>query len=111
MNITTKTIDEIVDNEEYCPLPTDVIPNRLGINLCSVDSISWQKQEDGQLVSLSVYFKPESSTEKINKLLEEHKEAEDCDSWTGLAVKEFFNKIRKICGRREKKEKTNIKEG
>ena len=40
------------------PLPLEVIPNHMGINLCSVDSIGWEKQDDGQLVSLTISFTP-----------------------------------------------------
>jgi len=57
MKTTFKTIDEIVDNDEYCPLPVGIIPNNMGINLCSVDAISWQKQDDGQLTYLTIHFK------------------------------------------------------
>lgn len=41
-----------------CPLPLSVIPNYMGINLCSVDSITWVRQEDGQLVNLTINFIP-----------------------------------------------------
>ena len=44
-----------------CPLPLSVIPNHMGINLCSVESIQWTKQEDGQLVNLTINFIPEPS--------------------------------------------------
>jgi hypothetical protein len=54
---TTKTIEEIIGGA-YCPLPINVIPNNIGINLVSVESISWTKQEDGQLVSLTINFLP-----------------------------------------------------
>jgi hypothetical protein len=40
------------------PLPLSVIPNHMGINLCSVEGMSWQKQSDGQLVSLTIHFIP-----------------------------------------------------
>ena len=53
-----KTVKEIIDNNEECPFPLRVIPNHMGINLCSVDSIAWQKQDDGQLTNLTIYFKP-----------------------------------------------------
>lgn len=59
MKVYQKTIEEILDNGKDCPLPLEVIPNNMGINLCSVDSISWQKQDDGQLTNLTIYFKPE----------------------------------------------------
>jgi len=45
-------------SEIKCPLPLEVIPNNMGINLNSVDSISWQKQDDGQLVNLTINFLP-----------------------------------------------------
>ena len=56
-----KTVNEILENEKECPFPISVIPNNMGINLCSVDAISWQKQEDGQLTSLTVHFYYESA--------------------------------------------------
>jgi hypothetical protein len=40
------------------PLPLEVIPNNMGINLCSVEGMSWTKQDDGQLVSLTIHFVP-----------------------------------------------------
>lgn len=48
----------MIKNGEDSPLPMSVIPNNMGINLCSVDAISWQKQEDGQLVNLTIHFIP-----------------------------------------------------
>ena len=46
------------------PLPLKVIPNNMGINLSSVDSVVWQKQDDGQLTSLTIYFIPALSHER-----------------------------------------------
>lgn len=46
-----------------CPFPLAIIPNHMGINLCSVQSVIWQQQDDGQLVSLSIYFIPETQKE------------------------------------------------
>ena len=57
-----KKISELVDNKEECPLPLEVIPNNMGISLCSVEAVSWKKQEDGQLVNVSIYFKPAKLT-------------------------------------------------
>ena len=54
-----KTVTELIENKEKCPLPLEVIPNYMGINLCSVDAISWQKQDDGQLTNLTIHFLPE----------------------------------------------------
>lgn len=57
----TKKINELVNGEEKCPLPIDVIPNLMGINLCSVDTISWKKQKDGQLKNITINFIPDAS--------------------------------------------------
>ena len=55
---TTATIQEIIDGAD-CPLDIAVIPNNMGINLCSVDSISWTALSDGQLTSLTIQFLPD----------------------------------------------------
>jgi len=52
-------VKDILDNNIDCPIPLEVIPNNMGINLCSVEAISWQKQDDGQLANLSIHFNPE----------------------------------------------------
>ena len=51
-------VSEIIGGKVESPLPIEVIHNNMGINLCSVDAISWQKQDDGQLVNLSIHFLP-----------------------------------------------------
>lgn len=53
-----KTIQELVDNNEKYPLPLEVIPNNMGINLSSTEAISWQEKDNGQLTSLTIYFLP-----------------------------------------------------
>jgi hypothetical protein len=58
METTYRTISDIIENDEYCPVPLEIIPNNMGINLNSVEAVSWQKQEDGQLVNVSIYFNP-----------------------------------------------------
>ncbi len=61
MNTTTrKTIEELTKNEEGSPLPLKVIPNYMGINLCSVEAVEWTSQEDGQLTALTIEFIPEN---------------------------------------------------
>jgi hypothetical protein len=40
------------------PLDPSVFPNHMGINLCAIEGMSWTRQEDGQLVSLTVHFQP-----------------------------------------------------
>jgi hypothetical protein len=54
----SRTVADLVQKREDPPLPLSVIPNYMGINLCSVDSISWVEQEDSQLVSLTIHFIP-----------------------------------------------------
>jgi hypothetical protein len=60
MQVVTKTVKELVENDEYCPLDLNVIPNHMGINLCAVEAITWAKQEDGQLVNLTLHFIPDN---------------------------------------------------
>jgi len=54
----TRTVSDLIAAHEEPPLPLSVIPNHMGINLCSVDSVSWVEQDDGQLVSLTIHFIP-----------------------------------------------------
>jgi hypothetical protein len=49
--------DKELENREW-PLAPSVIPNYMGINLCSVEGMSWTRREDGQLVSLTIHFEP-----------------------------------------------------
>ncbi|MDE2100470.1 MAG: hypothetical protein KGL39_24715 [Patescibacteria group bacterium] len=56
MKTVTKSVVELIKSGES-PLPLSVIPNNMGINLCSVEAMSWTKQGD-QLVSLTVHFVP-----------------------------------------------------
>lgn len=54
---TTRTIRQIV-NGAQCPFPINIIPDKMGINLNSVASVTWSTQEDGQLVTILIQFKP-----------------------------------------------------
>lgn len=58
----TQKVEKIIENKADCPIPLEVIPNNMGINLVSLDSISWNRQSDGQLISLSIDFIPEPNT-------------------------------------------------
>ena len=58
MKTVTKTVSEMIANNEDAPLPMDVIPNNMGINLCCVEAMTWTQQDDGQLVSLTIHFLP-----------------------------------------------------
>jgi hypothetical protein len=51
--------DEELENRKW-PLPPSVIPNYMGIDLGSVEGMSWTRQEDGQLVRLTIHFNPTS---------------------------------------------------
>lgn len=63
LNTNYARVEDIIKGDMECPLPLKVIPNSMGINLCSVDAISWEKQQDGQLVSLTIHFKPDEKRE------------------------------------------------
>jgi len=54
--IAGKTNEEF--NSVNWPLDPSAIPNYTGINLCSVEGMSWTRQDDGQLVSLTIHFEP-----------------------------------------------------
>jgi hypothetical protein len=58
----TLKVEKIIEDKSDCPIPLEVIPNNMGINLVSVDSISWNRQNDGQLISLSIDFIPEPNS-------------------------------------------------
>lgn len=57
MKTIFKTVQDIIKDGDS-PLPLKVIPNYMGINLVSVEGVSWTKQDDDQLVSLTIHFKP-----------------------------------------------------
>jgi hypothetical protein len=40
------------------PLDPTVIANHMGIGLCSIEGMSWTRQDDGQLVSMTIHFFP-----------------------------------------------------
>ncbi len=52
----TKRVDDLLDAGEDAPLPLSVIPDSMGINLCSVEDLTWTRQDDGQLVDLTIHF-------------------------------------------------------
>lgn len=51
---------DLIENGSIFPL--EIIPNYMGINLCSVRGIRTTRQEDGQLVSLTIEFIPAERT-------------------------------------------------
>ena len=53
----TRTVNELIKNND-CPLPLEIFPNDMGINLVSVDNIEWDELDDGQIQSLTIKFIP-----------------------------------------------------
>ena len=53
----SKPVKELIISGES-PIPLEVIPNYMGINLVSVKSIEWSRQKDGQLIDLKINFNP-----------------------------------------------------
>jgi len=49
---------EIVSDPSICPLPLGVITSNMGINLVSVEGVSWESKENGQLQKLTIHFIP-----------------------------------------------------
>jgi hypothetical protein len=70
METNFKTVTEIIADKDNCncPLELSVIPNYMGINLCSVEAVSWQKQSDGQLTQLTIYFTPAEKDTPITEV-------------------------------------------
>jgi len=59
LKTTTRKVSDLIEAGEEPPLPLEVIPNSMGINLSEVDSMTWTKQKkDGQLVDLTIHFNP-----------------------------------------------------
>ena len=59
MKTTFHTVAEIIERKIETPIDLAVIPNYMGINLCSVEGMTWTKRPDGQLVSLTIHFLPD----------------------------------------------------
>ena len=51
---------DIIEDKSKSPLPLSVITDYMGINLVSVEGLSCTKQDDDQLVSLTIHFIPEN---------------------------------------------------
>jgi hypothetical protein len=66
MKVFHKSVTEL-DDDCQCPLPLSVIPNYMGINLVSVNSVTWSEQDDGQLVSLTIHFIPASPNDPFRQ--------------------------------------------
>lgn len=64
MEIVTKTVEELLGTGESPAPLLGAVPDRLGINLCSVDSVTWTRQDDGQLVNLIIHFEPDNGNKE-----------------------------------------------
>lgn len=54
----TMKVQDIIEGKVKSPLDVSVIPNHMGINLCSVDSLDVVRLPDGQIVTLAINFLP-----------------------------------------------------
>ena len=57
-SLTVATVEDCIAEPGRCPLPIEVIPNQMGINLCAVDTLTWTRTKGGQLCSLAIKFVP-----------------------------------------------------
>lgn len=62
------SIQDCIDDRSVEPFPISVIPNHMGINLCSVAGFSTVRLPDGQLEHLIIHFIP-NEEEKSDKYL------------------------------------------
>lgn len=62
---TTKQAIEVAEKEDgrWMSDLLSFFPNQWGINLCSVDTITIDEQEDGQMKEVSIKFKPSNKDE------------------------------------------------
>ena len=62
MKTQFKTIKDIINEKDNsscsCPLDLSIIPNYLGINLCSVEGVAWTCNEGKELISITIHFLP-----------------------------------------------------
>ncbi len=56
--VVKRTTQQAIEPGNDCPIDLAVIPNYMGINLCSVEGVSWERQEDGQLKWMTFHFTP-----------------------------------------------------
>ena len=58
--------DKDQELQEFIPIDLSDIPNKMGINLCSVKDIEWEKQDNGELTYVKINFLP-ADPERINE--------------------------------------------
>ena len=57
MGITTEYHNIREEGIDF-PIPLSTMPNQMGINLCSVEGMSWSRLPDRQLLNVTVHFLP-----------------------------------------------------
>lgn len=63
MPINYSDDEDFNENSRHCPINISQFPNNMGINLCSVKDVEWVRQKDGQLVTITINFKPADELE------------------------------------------------
>lgn len=59
-----KTINQLIEeNDNFI----SIIPNAMGINLCSVEGIEYHKNENNYLLDMSILFQPNRINPDINR--------------------------------------------
>jgi hypothetical protein len=105
MKTTTKSIEQLLLTKDS-PLPLEVMPNKMGINLCSVSALTWTKQDDGQLINLIIHFKPNI------ELAEDSDEMYSPEAIAQFPAKTLDDKIDEIAAQAEfVPEKTELPKG
>lgn len=57
MILQKRTIEQLIEDDDS-PLPIEAIPNKMGINLCSVHGIEWTETTGGQVIDFTIHFIP-----------------------------------------------------
>lgn len=90
-----KTIKELIkENDSFI----QTIPNNLGINLCSIEGIEYDRQADGQLKALTILFIPNSGLSVGDVPTTHIKGSAEPDFLTRLRMEqsELFDKLSKL---------------
>ncbi len=57
MILQKRTIEQLIEDDDS-PLPIEAIPNKMGINLCSVRAVEWTETPCGQVIDFTIHFIP-----------------------------------------------------
>ncbi len=57
MILQKRTIEQLIEDDDS-PLPIEAIPNKMGINLCSVRAVEWTETTGGQIIDFTIRFIP-----------------------------------------------------